>query len=143
MNFYYEEKKAMDLSVGIYSLFQKTVSDSDVMIFCGETGDLNPLYQNEYYGKASVLGAPVVPQMLVASMLGGAVYRLLNPNSFPIKRNFETIKPLVVGDTVTVRAEITELDSEKDQVVLILEAYNSNEDLIMIGTSVEQLVHRK
>ena len=76
-------------------------------------------------------------------MLGGAVYRLLNPNSFPLRRNFETIKPLVVGDTVTVRAEITELDSEKDQVVLILEAYNSNEDLIMTGTSVEQLVHRK
>lgn len=143
MYFYYEEKKASNFSVGAYSLFQKTVSASDVMMFCGETGDLNPLYQNEYYGKASDLGASVVPPMLIASMLGGAVYRLLNPNAFPLKRNFETVKPLVVGDTVTARAEIAELDIEKNQVVLILEAYNSNEELIMTGISVEQLICRK
>ncbi len=143
MTFYYEEKKASDLAVGTYSLFQKTVSDSDVMMFCGETGDLSPLYQNEYYGKASDLDASVVPPMLVASLAGGAIYRLLSPNAFPLKRNFETVKPLVVGDTVTARAEITELDVKKNQVFLTLEAYNSNEELVMKGTSVEQLVGRK
>ena len=143
MNFYYKENNVADLVVGTFSLFQKTVCASDVMIFCGETGDLNPLYQNEYYGKASDLEASVVPPMLVASMLGGSVYRLLSPNAFPIKRSFETVKPLVVGDTLTTRAEIAELDIEKNQVVLTLEAYNSKEELVMTGTSIEQLVGRK
>ena len=143
MQVIYQKRRPEELEIGAFSLFPKTVSDSDVMMFCGETGDLSPIYLDARFAGNTSLEAQTVPPMLIASMLGGAVYRLLSPDAYPLKREFELLKPVHVGDTLTARAEITGVDKEKRQVTLLLEAYNSEKELVMKGTSLEQLVVRK
>ena len=69
------------LHVGDFALFPKTVSASDVTLFAGVSGDMNPLYLNETYGQHSSYKMRLVPPMLIASMMGGAVNRLLRPSS--------------------------------------------------------------
>ena len=109
------------LHVGDFALFPKTVSASDVTLFAGVSGDMNPLYLNETYGQHSSYKMRLVPPMLIASMMGGAV------------------KPMQVGDTLTTRAEVREIDEEKGQVRVELTAYNAAGELVMQGESVEDV----
>ena len=80
------------LHVGDFALFPKTVSASDVTLFAGVSGDMNPLYLNETYGQHSSYKMRLVPPMLIASMMGGAVNRLLRPSSCPVERRFSVRK---------------------------------------------------
>lgn len=139
MNSVYAKKRPEDLNVGDFALFPKTVSASDVMMFCGNTGDLSPVYVNQVFGRESRFQGQVVPPMLLASMLGGAVYRLLSPDSFPLQRSFEVVKPVFAGDTVTCRAEVQEKNEETRQVTLRLEVFNSANELVLKGQSVETM----
>ena len=91
------------LHVGDFALFPKTVSASDVTLFAGVSGDMNPLYLNETYGQHSSYKMRLVPPMLIASMMGGAVNRLLRPSSCPVERRFSVRKPMQEGDTLTTR----------------------------------------
>lgn len=54
------------LHVGDFALFPKTVSASDVTLFAGVSGDMNPLYLNETYGQHSSYKMRLVPPMLIA-----------------------------------------------------------------------------
>lgn len=132
----YPEK---ELHVGDFALFPKTVSASDVALFAGISGDMHPLYLNETFGRASGLGMRIVPPMLIAAMLGGAVYRLLSPMSCPVSRSFTAVKPMAVGDTLTARAEITALNTQTGRATVALAAYNSAGELVMEGISAENL----
>ena len=42
-----------ELKVGDTARFSKTISESDVYLFAGVTGDLNPAHVNEDYAKAN------------------------------------------------------------------------------------------
>lgn len=127
------------LHVGDFALFPKTVSASDVTLFAGVSGDGNPLYLNESYGKQSGYQMRLVPPMLIASMMGGAVYRLLRPSAYPLERSFKQIKPMQVGDTLTTRAEIREIDEITGCVRVELTAYNTAGELVMQGESLEDI----
>lgn len=127
------------LHVGDFALFPKTVSASDVTLFAGVSGDGNPLYLNETYGNQSGYRMRVVPPMLIASMMGGAVYRLLRPSAYPLERSFTQVKPMQVGDTLTTRAEIREIDPATGHVRVELTAYNAAGELVMQGESVEEI----
>jgi 3-hydroxybutyryl-CoA dehydratase len=131
------------LHVGDFALFPKTVSASDVMLFCGESGDMSPLYLNAEFGRSTCFGGAVVPPMLVAAMMGGAVFRLLSPDACPVRREFSALRPLAVGDTLTCRAEITDIDAAACRVTVALDAYNSAGDAVAHGVSVEQTGLRK
>ena len=139
----YAKKTLNDYEIGQFALFTKTISASDVMLFAGISGDLDPLYLNREFGESTVYGSQLAHPMLVASMIGGAVFRLLKPDFYPVSRSFEVVKPFPVGETVTTRAVITEKDEEHHQIKLLLEAYNSAGELVVKETSTEQMEIRK
>jgi len=143
MKMVYAKKALEDLKIGDFSLFPKTISASDIMLFAGTTGDLSPVYLNDEFGATTCFGARVAPPMLVAGMLGGAIFRLLSPDAYPVSREFRTIKPFYVGDTLTARAEVAAIDPEAQQVTLRLTAYNNAGEVVMEGTSVESMNLRK
>lgn len=75
--------------------------------------------------------------MLTGAMVGGAIFRLLSPGSYPIKREFQMEAPVYPGDTVTIRAEVAALDRDKKTVSVQFEAYNQKRELVLCGTSLE------
>ena len=121
------------LHVGDFALFPKTVSASDVTLFAGVSGDMNPLYLNETYGQHSSYKMRLVPPMLIASMMGGAVNRLLRPSSCPVERRFSVRKPMQVGDTITVVGEVTRKVLEKKYVYVRTTVYNQNDEMVADG----------
>ena len=62
-----------DLSIGMSASFSKTLSEADVKMFAGVTGDFNPLHVNREYAEQSIFKQPVAHGMLAAGLISDAV----------------------------------------------------------------------
>ena len=52
-------KSYEELEIGEKSSISKTISETDVYLFAGISGDFNPLHVNEQYAKTTPFGARV------------------------------------------------------------------------------------
>ena len=135
----FEQKTVDTLKIGDFSLFTKTVSETDIVLYAGISADCAPVHLNEQYAAQTRFGSRIAHPMLLGTMAGGAIYRLLSPSSICVKREFEVIAPVFAGETVTIRAEIASLDREHNRVVVEFECYNVKEELVLRGSSLESL----
>ena len=135
----FEQKTVDTLKIGDFSLFTKTVSETVIVLYAGISADFAPVHLNEQYAAQTRFGSRIAHPMLLGTMAGGAIYRLLSPSSICVKREFEVIAPVFAGETVTIRAEIASLDREHNRVVVEFECYNVKEELVLRGSSLEAL----
>ena len=104
----------MDLkpALGASTSFSKTVSESDVYLFAGVTGDLAPNHVDEQfmrktpYGRRIAHGALLVGYMSTASTMVNNLMAERVPSIFPVSLGYDKVrflKPVFLGDTITVR----------------------------------------
>ncbi len=140
MNRQKPDESAIDtIQVGQHTLFKKTVSGTDIMLYAGLSGDFSPLYMDEVFAAETIFSSRTVHPMLLFSMAGGAIHRLLPLGVDTISRSFQTVTPVFVNETVTVIAEVKSIDRGQKQVTLSIHCYNQKDDLVMKGTSIEYL----
>lgn len=121
------------LKVGDCASFSKTITESDVVLFAGITGDFNPAHTNEVYAEAGFFKGRVAHGMLVASLISTTLgMKLPGPGSIYMSQNVKFLKPVRFGDTITATATIMEID-EKGHAVLKTECFNQWEDLVITG----------
>lgn len=135
----FETKTVDSLAVGDFSLFTKTVSETDVTLYAGISADFSPVHMNEPFAARTRFGSRVAHPMLIGSMVGGAIFRLLSPGAYPVKREFAMVAPVYMGETVTVRAEVAAIDRENRQVTVAFECYNQKRELVLTGSSLEAM----
>src|SRR5581483_10306565 len=92
-----------DLSVGMSATFARTVTEADIILFSGVSGDANPVHMNQKYAEKTRFGTRIVHGMLTASFLSTVIgSRLPGPGSIYLKQNLNFRAPVRVGDTVVV-----------------------------------------
>ncbi len=112
--YYFEE-----LEVGMTAIQGKTLTDADVLMFTGVSGDTNPLHQNEEFASETQFGGPIVHGMLTASLLSALIgTRLPGPGCIYMDQSLKFTVPVRVGDTVTAKVEIVKIDSVRPYVIL-------------------------
>ena len=55
-----------DLAVGMTAVYSKTVTESDINLFCAISGDTNPLHLDHEYARTTMFGGPIAHGMLSA-----------------------------------------------------------------------------
>ena len=108
-----------DLSVGMTATYSKTITDADVIMFTGVSGDTNPLHLCEEFAGQSMFEGRIAHGMLTASFFSTVIgTKLPGPGSIYMGQNLRFMAPVRVGDTVLTRATIRELDAEKARIIL-------------------------
>ena len=103
-----------ELAVGMTALHGKTVTDADIVLFSGVSGDTNPLHLNHDFASRTMFGGPIVHGMLTASLISTVIgTRLPGPGCVYMSQSLFFRAPVRVGDTVEVCATIIELVPEK------------------------------
>jgi 3-hydroxybutyryl-CoA dehydratase len=126
-----------ELAVGDTATFSKTISEYDVYAFAGITGDQNPVHIDRVAAEASPFGARVAHGMLTASLLSTVLgLRLPGPGTIYLSQNLRFLKPVYIGDTVTARVEVVELNREKNRVRLATRCTNERGEVVAEGESV-------
>jgi 3-hydroxybutyryl-CoA dehydratase len=131
------------VEVGHTATFSKTVSESDVYLFAGITGDLSPNHVNRAYmekssyGRLMAHGALMVGFMSTASTM--AIAHCRDADETPVSLGYDRIrflKPVFLGDTITVRYEITEVNPETRRSTAKIEITNQDGELVTVGQHV-------
>ena len=116
-----------EIRVGQSAQFSKTISESDVYLFAGITGDFNPAHVDEEYARETFFETRVAHGMLTASFISTIVGTMLpGPGSIYVSQEVNFLAPVKIGDTITTTAEVTELLTEKKHVRL--KTYCTNQD---------------
>lgn len=97
------------ISVGDKAFVEKTISESDVYLFAGITGDLNPAHVNEAAMKQTKFGGRIAHGMLSAGFISAVLgMQLPGPGTIYLSQSLNFRAPVRIGDTVKAEAEVME-----------------------------------
>lgn len=103
-----------ELKVGMTAAIGRTVTEADIVLFAGVSGDTNPAHLDEEMSAASMFGGRIAHGMLSASYVS-AVFatRLPGPGCIYLSQTLKFKAPVKAGDTVVARVTIKELNTAK------------------------------
>lgn len=108
-----------DLSVGMSASYAKTITEADVVLFAGITGDDNPVHLNEEFAASTPFKQRIVHGMFSAGLISTVLgTRLPGPGAIYVDQQIRFKAPVLIGDTVTATATITEIDERRRRVKL-------------------------
>ena len=113
--------------VGQTAAFSRTVTETDIVMFAGLSGDYNPVHVDQEYAVDSRFGKRIAHGLLTTSFLSRLLgMDLPGKGSVYLEQSLKFLKPVFIGDTITASAEILEID--QDQGILRLETICRNQD---------------
>ena len=108
-----------ELSVGMTAVFAKTVTEADIVLFAGISGDINPVHLNHEFETETMFEGRIAHGMLTASFISTVIgTKLPGPGAIYLKQSLNFKAPVRAGDTVRARVTITEVNAEKRRIVM-------------------------
>jgi 3-hydroxybutyryl-CoA dehydratase len=112
-------KMIEQLKIGDTAEFGKTISETDIYLYAGITGDFNPAHVNETYAEGTYFKKRIAHGMLSAGLISAVLANQLpGPGTIYLKQDLRFLAPVYIGDTITARVEILELFIDKNRVRL-------------------------
>ncbi|MFA5757515.1 MAG: MaoC family dehydratase, partial [Smithellaceae bacterium] len=127
-------KRIDQLKVGDAAEFAKTVTETDIYLYAGITGDFNPAHVNEAYAKNTFFKTRIAHGMLTAGFISAIIANQLpGPGTIYMKQEISFLAPVRIGDTITARVEVLELITEKNRVRLKTTCSNQDGVTVLAG----------
>jgi len=130
-------KTIEQLKVGDVAEFAKTVTETDIYLYAGITGDFNPAHINEAYAKNTFFKTRIAHGMLTAGFISAIIgNQLPGPGTIYLKQDLSFLAPVRMGDTITGRVEVIELITEKNRARLKTSCINQDGVIVLAGEGV-------
>lgn len=136
----YEYKAFSEFHVGNKVTFSRTITEADVVNFCGVTADFNPVHIDEVYAKKTMFGRRLVPGLLVASMFGPTGAPFFGMGSIYVGHTQRFLAPVFIGDTVTAVVEVKELRAQKQIIVTHSYVLNQDGKMVIDGEQILKII---
>lgn len=108
-----------DLSAGMTAVFAKTVTEADIVLFAGISGDTNPVHLNEEYAGTTMFKGRIAHGMLSAGFISALLgTKLPGPGCIYMSQNLKFKAPVRAGDTVVARGTVTDVNAAKRRVTI-------------------------
>jgi 3-hydroxybutyryl-CoA dehydratase len=109
------------LKVGDSAESRKTISESDIYLFAGISGDFNPVHVDAEYAKTTPFGARVAHGPLTFALCAGLLgTELPGVGSVAVSNHVKYQLPVYIGDTIRVRVEVGSLDPERNRATMLV-----------------------
>lgn len=131
---------AIPFKVGDHVSCSKTISESDVYLFAGITGDFCANHVNEEYMKKTPYGRRIAHGVLGLGISCAASTRFGEMSSVPcVSYGYDKIrfiKPIFIGDTITATYTCEVIDEENKKTFSKIEIKNQNGELCTVATHI-------
>lgn len=108
-----------DLSVGMNASYAKTITETDIILFAGISGDNNPVHINAEFAAETQFKGRIAHGMLTAALISTVLgTRLPGPGAIFMSLNIRFKAAVKPGDTVNAIATVREIIAEKRRVIL-------------------------
>ncbi|MFL8935202.1 MaoC family dehydratase [Rossellomorea oryzaecorticis] len=123
-------------AIGQKASCSKTMTETDLVVFAGLSGDFNPIHIDREYAKETRFKQRIAHGMLTSSLLSQLLgVHLPGKGSIYVEQNIRFKAPVFIGDTVTAKATIQEIDEERRILTLLTECFNQDKKLVLTGTA--------
>ena len=107
-----------DLKPGLAASYGKTVTEADIVLFAGVSGDTNPVHLDETFAAQTPFKTRIAHGMLSAGFISTVFgTKLPGPGSIYMSQTLRFKAPVKIGDTVTATCTVTEVIAEKRRAV--------------------------
>ncbi len=108
-----------DLTVGQTASYAKTVTEADIVLFAGVSGDTNPVHLNQDFAAKTMFKGRIAHGMLSAGFISTVLgTKLPGPGAIYLSQTLKFKAPVRAGDTVVARATVTGIVPDKRRVTL-------------------------
>lgn len=137
------------VAIGDRVSFSKTVSESDVYLFAGITGDLSDVHCNEEFMRKSAFGRRIAHGVLSMGFMSTASTLMYTPHvekyfdHTPVSQGYDRVRfigPVFFGDTVTVTYTIAKIESERNRAFADVAVVNQHGEMIASATHIMRWV---
>jgi len=120
--------------VGQTASFSRTVTETDVVMFAGLSGDYNPVHMDREYAAGTRFGQRIAHGLLTASFLSRLLgMELPGKESVYLEQTIKFTKPVFIGDTITATAEILDIDHKRRIFTLSTICRNQDGTTVLTG----------
>lgn len=136
----------VDEMAGVFSpgstvTFAKTVGETDVYLFAGISGDLGPNHVNEQYMSTTRFGRRIAHGVLLIAYMSTCSTKLIEAagNSPTVSYGYDKVrfvKPVFIGDTVTVTYAVASVDAERGEIRSDVTARNQDDEVVAVATHI-------
>ncbi len=136
-----EETSILDklgVDIGYKTTNMKTVTEADIVMFAGVTGDFNPVHLCEEYAKKTFFGGRVAHGVIAIGLLSAAMAKLPGLVIL-LSHTSRFLKPVRIGDSITAVAEVTAVRKDKGIVTLKNTCSNQRGEVVLEGETVVRL----
>jgi 3-hydroxybutyryl-CoA dehydratase len=130
------ENTYSDLKIGDEGYIQKTLTETDVYMYAGVTGDFSWLHVNEERAKQGHFKTRIVHGMLLIGLISTVVGNFM-PGAGTIyeSQSIKFLKPCFINDTIKAQTQVLAL-REKGRVLLRTTCFNQNDEIILDGEAI-------
>ncbi|HPZ43005.1 MAG TPA: MaoC family dehydratase [Bacillota bacterium] len=126
-------KRINELEIGQKEFVEKTISETDIYLFAGITGDLNPIHVNEEYAKNTFFKGRIAHGILTAGLVSTVIgMKLPGPGTIYMAQELKFTAPVRIGDTIKAEGEVIELNKEEN--IAVIKTTCTNQDGIVVLT---------
>ncbi len=107
------------LHVGQSATIGKTITEADILLFAGVSGDVNPAHLNQEYAEQTMFKGRIAHGMLSAGLVSAVLgTKLPGFGTIYLSQTLKFKAPVKIGDTVNATLTVKEIVAEKNRVVL-------------------------
>lgn len=127
-------KSISEIKIGDKAFVEKTISESDVYLFAGITGDLNPAHVNQKQSEQTIFKGRIAHGILVSGLISTCLGMYLpGPGTIYMGQQLKFTAPVYIGDTITAEVEVVETNLEKNRIKVKTTCTNQNGKMVIDG----------
>lgn len=125
-----------ELSIGQSAVIQRTLSKADIQAFATVSGDVNPAHLDQEYADHSMFHGVIAHGMLGGALISAVLgTHLPGPGTIYLEQNLHFVKPVRIGDQLSVRVSVASKDEVKKRVALDCEILNQAGQKVVYGSA--------
>lgn len=122
------------IKIDDFASFSKTITETDIAMYAGVSGDFNPAHINSEYAATTMFKQRIAHGMLSAGLISSVLgMRLPGPGTIYVGQELKFLKPVFIGDTVTATCKVIERNEEKNRLKLETTVTNQHGDTVIAG----------
>ena len=130
-----------DVRVGTTVTFTKTVSESDVYLFAGITGDFSPNHIDAEYMKQGAYGERVAHGALMVGLMSAASARMRLGRTVSLGYDrVRFVAPVRFGDTIATEYTIVSLEPDKRRARAEVTCRNQRGETVAVAVNIRAFV---
>ena len=131
-----------DLEVGMTAIYAKTVTEADIVMFAGVSGDTNPVHLDALFADQTPFKGRIAHGMLSASFISTVLgTRLPGPGCIYLSQSLKFRAPVKAGDTVTARVTVKDVNTETRRITV--DTVCTVGDTVVIDGEAKLIVNRR